>query len=232
MSTILIVEDDEGLSRGITYTLEKEGHNTKAVATLHNARIELNKNNTDMIILDLNLPDGNGVDFCKEIRTYSNMPILMLTARNHEFDEVLGFDAGADDYMTKPFSISILKARVQSILRRSGLEKGNTYLQGGNILLDLTTFKLYKASQKGDKEEITATVTEFRLLKYFIENKGQVLLKDQIIEALWDKDGKFIDENTLAVNIRRLRKKIEEEPSKPRYIKTIHGLGYMWGDES
>lgn len=231
MSNILIVEDDEGLSRGITYTLEKEGHKTEAVATLQEARVELNKNNTDMVILDLNLPDGNGVDFCKEVRGYSNMPILMLTARNHEFDEVLGFDAGADDYMTKPFFISILKARVQSLLRRSGVEKANPYLQGGNILLDLASFKLYRISPDGGKDEITASATEFKLVKYFIENKGQVLLKDQMIEALWDKDGKFIDENTLAVNIRRLRKKIEEEPSKPRYIKTIHGLGYMWGDE-
>lgn len=226
MNNVLIVEDDEGLSRGISFSFGKVGYKVHTAFNIKLANELFKKVNIDMIILDLNLPDGSGIDFCKEIRKISSVSIIMLTARDFETDEVEGLDSGADDYITKPFSLSVLMARVNSIFRRNSAEIKSNDIKSGDIIINLDNFKVYKNS-----EELTISTTEFKLLKYLMENRGQVLLKEQILRNLWDDSGNFVDENTLPVNVRRLRKKIEDNPSKPRYIKTVHGMGYMWCEE-
>jgi len=146
----------------------------------------------------------------------------MLTACDMETDEVSGLMAGADDYITKPFSLSVLRACVEAVLRRLDA-KDDHFIQSGEYRLDIDLCKLYSGS-----DEITISATEYRLLKYFMSNAGQVLTKEQILAALWDNQGSFVDENTLSVNISRLRAKIEDESKSPKTIKTIHGMGYVW----
>jgi DNA-binding response OmpR family regulator len=191
--------------------------------------IHYHLNQVGLILLDLNLPDKDGLEFCSEIRKTSDIPIIMLTARDLETDEVIAFEAGADDYITKPFSLSVLKVRISAMLRRSvtGKEELHTnglqWLTSGNIRLCKDNCKVYL-----EGVEIILSVTEYKLLKLFIEHKNQMLSKEQILGAIWDADANFVDENTLPVNIRRLRKKLEEDPSKPKRIKTVHGMGYRW----
>ena len=222
MKQILIVEDDENLIHGIAFAFEKDGYSVIKANTLNDGRICFEKHGFDIVILDLGLPDGNGMELCKSIREKGNTPIIMLTARDLETDEVAGLMAGADDYITKPFSLSVLRARVERVLRRLD-KKDNNIIRSGEYMLDVALCKLYK-----NNEEITISATEFRLLNYFMSNAGQVLSKEQILAALWDNQGNFIDENTLPVNISRLRAKIGDDPKKPKTIKTIHSLGYIW----
>ena len=224
MKTLLLIEDDESLSRGIAFTFEKDGYRSISAGSVKDGKRLLKQHNVDLIILDLGLPDGNGVDLCKEIRTYSQIPIIMLTARDLETDEVQGLLSGADDYITKPFSLSVLRARVDTLFRR--IEVNNKHIiQSGKFRLDLNLCKFYRAD-----EEIVVSATEFRMLNYFISNEGQILTKEQIL-GLWDTQGNFVDENTLSVNISRLRAKIESDPKNPKIIKTIHGMGYIWVKE-
>ena len=228
METILVIEDDEGLNRGICFTMTKEGYKVLSAPNLSQGNVLFNDNPVELIILDLGLPDGDGLVFCKNIRTFSTLPIIMLTARDLETDEVIGFETGADDYITKPFSLAVLKVRVSALLRRSAGRKEMPqsklqWLSSHNIRLCKDNLKVYQ-----DTKEIDLSATEFKLLKLFLEHRGQVLLKEQILEAIWDIDANFVDDNTLPVNIRRLRKKLEENPSQPKLIKTIHGMGYIW----
>ncbi|MCY6370603.1 response regulator transcription factor [Clostridium ganghwense] len=226
MKSVLIVEDDEGLSRGMSFSFNKAGYKVYTAFNLKSANKLIKQVHIDMIILDLNLPDGNGIDFCKEIRKSSSVPIIMLTARDLETDEVEGLYSGADDYITKPFSLSVLMARVNSIFRRSVDNSKSNEIKSGDIVVNLDNLKVYKKDK-----ELTISSTEFKLLKYLMKNKGQVLLKEQILSSLWDDSGNFVDENTLPVTIRRLRKKIEDDSSNPEYIKTVHGMGYMWSEK-
>lgn len=220
--TILIIEDDNNLSRGIAFSFEKEGFSVYCADTLLAGMDIFSKHTIDIMILDLNLPDGDGVDFCKAIRKKSNVPIIMLTARDMEMDELSGLDAGADDFITKPFSISILRARVESVLRRLGSPvKG--MIQSGAFTLDTGNCKLFRIS-----EEIPISTTEYRLLNLFMSNIGKVLSKEQILTELWNVQEEYVDDNTLSVNISRLRSKIEEYPKKPQIIKTVYGIGYVW----
>lgn len=222
MKTILILEDDENLSRGIAFTFEKDGYHAVSASSIQDGKRLLEQQKTDLIILDLGLPDGNGMDLCKEIRTYSKIPIIMLTACDLETDEVSGLLSGADDYITKPFSLSVLRARVEALLRRTEAESRHI-IRSGKYKLDTKLCKFFR----GD-EEIPVSVTEFKLLSFLMTNAGQVLSKEQILSALWDNEGNFVDENTLPVNISRLRAKLEDDPRNPGTIKTIHGIGYIW----
>jgi len=216
MKTILIVEDDSNLSRGITFSFEKEGFAVHVAETLHAGLRIFDRSPINLVILDLNLPDGDGVTFCKTVREKSNVPILMLTARDMETDELDGLMAGADDYITKPFSISILRARAENLLRRSN---GNI-IQAGTFSLDTNLCKLYR-----ETDEIPISTTEFRLLKLFMSNVGKILSKEQISAVLWERQDEYVDNNTLSVNISRLRSKLKDNK-----IKTIHGIGYVWSD--
>ncbi|ADY55562.1 two component transcriptional regulator, winged helix family [Syntrophobotulus glycolicus DSM 8271] len=223
MKTILILEDDENLSRGIAFTFEKDGYDAVSAGSIQDGKRMLEQHNIDLIILDLGLPDGSGMDLCKEIRTYSNIPIIMLTACDLETDEVSGLLVGADDYITKPFSLSVLRARVEALLRRTESESRHI-IHSGKYKLDAELCKFFR----GEEEEIPISATEYRLLSFLMTNAGQVLSKEQILSFLWDNEGNFVDENTLPVNISRLRAKLEDDPKNPQTIKTIHGIGYIW----
>ena len=231
---ILMIEDDEGLNRGVSFALEQEGYAVVSARTLQEGKALFEKENPDAVILDLNLPDGDGLGFCKEIRQLpgdkAGTAVLMLTARDMETDEIMGLASGADDYITKPFSVAVLKMRLQNILRRkearSGLnlvalaDSGEDTVTSGDVVLDRKTFRAFSGGQ-----ELDLSMTEFRLLQYFLENKNQALLKEQILQRVWDTDGNFVEENTLSVNISRLRKKLGGN-----YIRTIQGIGYLWDE--
>lgn len=223
---VLIIEDDQGLRQGIAFSLAQEGYEVlQAQNGKEGYRLFLQEA-PQGILLDLNLPDMDGNDLCRKIRESSQVPILMLTARDMETDEIMGLSSGADDYMTKPFSVAVLKLRLEKLLGRKGEKTKSHILSSGDIVMDTDLIKVWKAQQ-----EMECSVTEFKILKYFLENKNQVLTQNQILEAVWDREGKFVNPNTLQVNIGRLRKKIEEDPSRPRFIKTIHGIGYIWEEQ-
>lgn len=226
MYGILVIEDDAGLNRGICFTLEREGYQVWGADTVKQACELYREKQPDLIVLDLNLPDGDGLKLCCRIRKESQIPIIMLTARDMETDEIIGLESGADDYIRKPFSLAVLKVRIQTALRKhQGGEREKT-LYCGDLTLDPQRVKVFKGTG-----EIGLTTQEFRLLKYFMENRERVLLKEQIMDILWDQKGNFVEENTLPVTISRLRKKIEDDPVNPFYIKTVHGMGYLFHGE-
>lgn len=220
---ILIVEDDAGLNRGISFALEQEGYETLSAWTYAEGYRRFTEENPDAVILDLNLPDGDGIALCKKIRQFpgagANAAVLMLTARDMETDEIMGLTSGADDYITKPFSVAVLKVRLQNILQRKTEDHdAGQILVSGDIVLNLKTFR---ASCGG--QELDLSMTEFRLLQYLMEHKNQALLKEQILQRIWDGDGNYVEENTLSVNISRLRRKLGRDR-----IRTIQGIGYLW----
>ena len=181
---------------------------------------EIGKGCYDIVILDCNLPDGTGFELCREARACSDIPILMLTARDTEMDEIKALELGVNDYVSKPFSLGVLKARIKRILKeRQGAEK----ITSGVLSIDPGMCKVYKRG-----EEIQLSRLEYRLLLYLVENKNHILSKEQILEKIWDSDGKYVDNNTVSVNISRLRTRIEDDASKPIWIRTVHGIGYIW----
>lgn len=221
---IFLIEDDEALAEGISFMLEKEGYETERFSACSDSRRALEQTQPDLILLDWNLPDGDGLMFCREISEKWKIPILMITARDMEIDQVMCLESGADDYIAKPFSLAVLKARIAALLRRQGGQSEKAgQLISGQIRVDNKEMRAWK-----EDEELDLSLTEYRILKYFLENKNQVLLKEQILSHVWDNGGKFVEENTLMVNIRRLRTKVEKDASHPEYIKTVHGMGYLW----
>lgn len=222
---ILLVEDDDSLNRGITLKLTKEGYIVDSASTLEAAGLLFEENTPDLIICDVGLPDGSGFDFCMNIRMKSNVLFLFLTAMDTEIDIITGYDVGGDDYMTKPFSLSVLLSKVNALLQRTKRIEAKE-IQSGDISLNLKTCNV---TLKGIP--IALTPNEYKLLHLFMKNPRQILTKNQLLEALWDVDSEFVDDNTIAVNIRRLREKIEENSSLPVYIKNIRGMGYLWDKE-
>ena len=221
---IFLNEDDEALAEGISFMLEKEGYETERFSACSDSRRALEQIQPDLILLDWNLPDGDGLMLCREISEKWKIPILMITARDMEIDQVMCLESGADDYIAKPFSLAVLKARIAALLRRQGGQSEKAgQLISGQIRVDNKEMRAWK-----EDEELDLSLTEYRILKYFLENKNQVLLKEQILSHVWDNGGKFVEENTLMVNIRRLRTKVEKDASHPEYIKTVHGMGYLW----
>lgn len=223
VNNILLVEDDSTLAYGIAYTLKNEGFDVARAVSLEEAREAFRKNEYDLILLDVKLPDGNGYDFCREIRETSHVPVIFLTAFDEEVNIVMGLDIGADDYITKPFRIRELISRIRAVLRRTGSNSDSDTLSSGNI-------KVYtmEAKVKKNNEEIFLTASEYRILLVLMKHPGQVLSKSSIFEGLWDAGGEFVDDNTLSVYIRRIREKIEDDPALPEYIVTVRGLGYRW----
>ena len=219
MAKILLVEDDTDLRMGLAFSLTSDGYEVAAVSTKGAALEELKKSGFDVIVMDCRLPDGNGFDLSREVKGISEVPILMLTAMDTELDEINALESGADDYMSKPFSLSVLKLRIKKMI---GRQERSVLLSNG-IEADLLSCKVLK-----NGEEIRLSAIEFKLLVFLMKNKGQVLSKEKILENIWDVDGNFVDENTVSVNIRRLRGKIEQDPSDPQIIKTVHGIGYIW----
>lgn len=223
MGKVLILEDEQSVNRGISFSLEKAGHQTCSCYTVQEAKIQLFSFQPDLVICDISLPDGNGLDFIVWLRQRLNAYTICLTAMNQETDQVLGYESGADDYVTKPFSLSVLLLKIEAFFRRSTKGAKEDILYSGNFRIDLREMRL-----RAEDAEISLSKNEWRLLGLFLNHPRQVLSKRQILEQAFDLEGGFADENTLAVNVRRLREKIEENPAKPVYIKNIRGLGYVW----
>lgn len=226
MNKILLLEDEESVNRGIAFSLEKEGYEVTACENLKEARLCFCQNSFELVLCDINLPDGNGRDFIKWIRSSSNIHIICLTALDQELDQVMAYEAGADDYITKPFSLSVLKLKIAAYFKKQEKENGVQILKSGNIKFNTKELKIIK-----DEEEISLTKNEWKMLVMFMTNARQILSKKQLLENLFDIDGEFVDENTIAVNVRRLREKVENDLSNPEYIKNIRGLGYVWNKE-
>ncbi len=223
MGRIFILEDEQSVNRGISFSLDKAGHQTCACYTMQEAKERLLQFKPDLVICDINLPDGSGLDFIEWLRGHLDAYIICLTALNQEMDQVLGYEAGADDYITKPFSLSVLLLKIEAFFKRSAKEGAAGILYSGALRFNQGEMKL-----SIDDLEVSLSKNEWRLLGLFLNHPKQILSKRQILEHVFDMEGEFVDENTLAVNIRRLREKIEEQPAKPVYIKNIRWLGYVW----
>lgn len=224
MKRIFFVEDDQSLIKGLSFALAKQGYETDIARTKLEAERLWQDGKYDLVILDVSLPDGSGYDICKKIRQTSKTPIIFLTAADEETDVIMGLDIGGDDYITKPFKLSIFLSRVNALLRRSSnFEQPNTELSSNGIKADLLTRKVCK-----NGTEIDLTAGEYKLLCLFMENPNIVLSPEQILSRLWDCDENYIDNSTLTVYIRRLRKKIEDDPGNPQNIVTVRRMGYKW----
>lgn len=224
MKRILLLEDDLSLIDGLTFALRKQGYEIESKRTVADAKAAWNRENFDLLILDVSLPDGNGFEFCRLVRQSSDVPIIFLTASDEETSVIMGLDIGGDDYVTKPFKLGILLSRVSALLRRAKSEPAeNTFLESNGIRVELMQGQAFR-----DGNPIDLTGVEFRLLCCFMRNPNIVLSKEKLYERLWDSDGYFVDDNTLSVYIRRLRMKIEEKPEQPEKIVTVRGMGYKW----
>lgn len=229
MTTILIVEDEESLADPLAFLLRKEGFDTIIAGDGPTALVEFSRNDVDIVLLDLMLPGMSGTDVCKELRTVSTVPVIMVTARDSEIDKVVGLELGADDYVTKPYSSRELIARIRAVLRRRGVSENEVeevdddqILEGGRVRMDVDSHTV-----SVDGEPVSMPLKEFDLLEYLLRNAGRVLTRGQLIDRIWGAD--YVgDTKTLDVHVKRLRSKIEEEPSRPRYLVTVRGLGYKF----
>lgn len=221
---ILIIEDDLSLINGLSFAIKKQGYELDIARTSREADEIWSDGKYDLVILDVSLPDGSGFDLCRKIRLTSKVPIIFLTAADEETDIIMGLDIGADDYITKPFKLAVLLSRINAILRRSNdFNTADTELNSNGIRVELLKNKVYK-----NNTPIELTANEYKLLCMFMENPDIVLSADRILSKLWDCDENYIDNNTLTVYIRRLRAKIEDNPSEPKMIVTVRGMGYKW----
>lgn len=210
---ILIVEDDKTLNNGIALSLSSD--DILQAFCIEEAG-KLLDNSIDLIILDINFPDGNGLDFCRKIRETSKVPIIFLTANDMEIDIVTGLETGADDYITKPFSLAVLRARVNAVLRR-GHNDGNVF-HLGKYEFDFDNMKFYV-----NNTPVELSKTEQRLLKIFVQNRGRTLSREMLIDRVWSDGAEFVEENALSVTVKRLRQKISDIP-----IRSVYGIGYVW----
>lgn len=220
------MEDDAALVDGLQYALTKNGYEIEVAGSVREAK-ECLKQKFDLLLLDVALPDGTGFEICEAVRGEgSHVPILFLTAADDEMSVVRGLDGGGDDYVTKPFRLGELCSRIHALLRRAGLfGKERNLLQSGEITIELDKGRVLRG---GNILELTGA--EYRLLCLLIRNEGIVVSRNMILEELWDSGGNFVDDNTLSVYIRRLREKIEEDPSSPRRLTTVRGFGYRWNE--
>lgn len=222
MKKILLIEDDKDLNAGLSYDLEEEQYQVYSAFTLGEGMLLLEEKDVDLILLDGNLPDGDGFDFCRGVKKERDIPIIFLTARDLEQDELKGFDCGADDYITKPFRMPILHKRLEAALRRSRPKKETELVYEDNWL----RIDFGNMTARAGGENLSLTPTEFRILRILIENSGRVMTKTLLLEKVWDSQGSFVDEHAVAVNVNRLRKKLN--PEDWEYIKTLYGMGYQW----
>lgn len=226
MTKILVVEDEDSFSDALSYLLAKEGFEVAVADSGDKALIEFDKNGADLVLLDLMLPGVTGTEVCRQLRTRSNVPVIMLTAKDTEVDKVVGLELGADDYVTKPYSSRELVARIRAVLRRR-VEIENpaaieTVISEGPIKIDVERHKVFV-----DGEEVSFPLKEFELLEYLMRNSGRVLTRTQLIDRVWGSDY-FGDTKTLDVHIKRIRAKVEKDPAIPSFIQTVRGLGYKF----
>lgn len=216
MIQILLVEDDENITFGITAGLGRKGYQITSGATVGEAKA-LYSLAFQLILLDLNLPDGNGYEFCQWVKERQDTPVIFLTVQDEAEDITKGLDLGADDYIVKPFQLSVLEARIRAVLRRAAKDAKEQWLFCGEIRLDKERMRVFR-----DGREVELSALEYRLLLIFMENKGRTLTRNGLLEKLWDVDGNFVNDNTLTVTVKRLREKL----GQTEYIRTVRGLGY------
>ena len=224
MSNILLLEDDLSLINGLSFALKKQGFELGVARTIKEADDLWTDGKYDLLILDVSLPDGTGFEFCKKVRQVSKVPIIFLTAADEEVDIIMGLDIGGDDYITKPFKLGVLVSRVNALLRRAkDFSSADTWLESNGMKVLLLQGQAFK-----NGELLDLTAAEYKLLCLFMRNPNMVLTKAQILDKLWDCDGNYIDSSTLTVYMRRLRMKIEDNPSEPQMLLTVRGMGYKW----
>lgn len=220
MPKILIIEDDEKLREELKIFLNKNGYEAAALITFDNTIQDILQINPDLILLDINLPNTDGEYICKEVRKQSNMPIIIVTSRDNELDELLSINNGADHYITKPFNIQILLAKIGSLLRRTNMQEVNDKIDAKDFILNTSNNTIEK-----NGKIIELTKNEYKILKYLVQNRGKIISREDIMECLWESES-FIDDNTLTVNITRLRNKLEELELK-ELLETKRGQGYI-----
>ncbi len=231
---LLLLEDDDAIAMGLKYSLEKEGYEVICAKNKLEALNSWQDSFFDLCILDINLPDGNGYDVCRTIKSKEDVPVIFLTASDAEVNVIMGLEMGADDYVCKPFRIGELMARIKTVLRRSGRNKDSE--AGGNDgILEIKNVRIHTGEAKvgivnettGKEDMVELTALEYRLLLSFCNNRGTVMTRSRLLENMWDVNGDFVNDNTLTVYIKRLRDKIEKDPADPQIIKTIRGIGYI-----
>ena len=224
MSKILLLEDDLSLINGLTFAFQKENYDLKVARTVQQAEQLWSADRYDLLILDVSLPDGSGFEFCKKVRQTSKVPIIFLTASDEEINIIMGLDMGGDDYITKPFKLAVLMSRIHALLRRVQNFSGKQEeLSSNGIKILLLKNQVFQGGKLLD-----LTAGEYKLLSLFMQNPDVVLSKEKILEKLWDSENNYADDNTLTVYVRRLRMKIEENPSEPQMIVTVRRMGYKW----
>lgn len=226
MQKLLLLEDDISLVDGLTYSLKKNGFEIEGARTIREAEELFAKGGGfDLLLFDVTLPDGNGFTLCEKLRAGgAQIPIIFLTASDEETSVIRGLDCGGDDYITKPFKLGELCSRIRALLRRAGMQNtGEGILRSGDVVVDLTESRVFL----GEKA-VEFTGAEYRLLCLLLKNSGRVLTRGMILDKLWDGAGNFVDDNTLSVYVRRLREKLEKNPSQPEHLKTVRGFGYQW----
>ncbi len=221
MNKIMIVEDDRKLNDGIVLALRENCNAFLQCRTLAEARNLLTQEEIALVLLDVNLPDGNGIDFVREVRAYSPVPILLITVNNMELDIVTGLEAGANDYITKPFSLMVLRARVAVWLRAGSV-------QPDQFSMGPFDFDFRKMEFRREGRLVELSRTEQRLLRVLCENQGATVKRSMLIDSVWQGDGEYVDEHALTVIIKRLRDKLEKDCANPDYIRTVYGIGYTW----
>ena len=227
MKHIFLLEDDETLGRGIAMALTGTDTSVTCHSTLTLARETLAEEHFDLLILDINLPDGSGLDLLRQVRSEGDTtPVILLTANDLELDEVTGLEAGADDYITKPFSLAVLRARVNAQLRRGAPTVSQTMSMGP------FTFDFDRMDFRRDGTALELSKTEQKLLRVLVENRGHAVPRATLVDRVWTDGAEFVEENALSVTVKRLRSKLEADPSKPEYLKTVYGIGYTWAVKS
>lgn len=219
---LLLLEDDDAIGVGLSYSLTNEGYEVTRAETVKEAIESISNASFDLYILDLTLPDGNGYEVCKEIKKQGDYPVIFLTAFDDEVNVVMGLELGADDYITKPFRLKELLARIKSVLRRYSNQQADGVIHYKELSVQTNDAKVYKGEQ-----EIVLTAMEYRLLLILLQNRGMILSRNNLLENLWDVSGDFVNDNTLTVYMKRLRDKIEDDTASPVYIKTVRGQGYL-----
>ena len=220
MERLLLLEDDLALGEGVRLALQGENRPVTVCRTLAEGREALDAGSFDLLILDVNRPDGSGLDLLRQVR--GQVPVILLTANDMETDIVTGLESGAEDYITKPFSLAVLRARVNAQLRRG------KDARPGVLEIDGFTFDFDRMEYRKEGQAVDLSKTEQKLLRVLVENRGVTMARADLLDRVWTDGAEFVEENALSVTMKRLRNKLEDDPSKPQYLKTVYGIGYTW----
>ena len=222
MQRILLAEDDAALGQGIRLALQGPAIEITVCRTLAQARAAAAENRHDLLILDVNLPDGSGLELLAQLRGSGDVPVILLTTNDMEMDIVTGLESGADDYITKPFSLAVLRARVNAQLRRGAHPRASC------VEIDAFRFDFDRMDFRKAGRPVELSKTEQKLLRLLVENRGRTLPRAMLVDRIWTDGAEFVEENALSVTVKRLRGKLEDNPSAPKYLKTVYGIGYTW----